>query len=382
MSSLCIVGGADRNPEIYRSFIGLCHAAAPAVGVIPCASEEPGLSSEKISARLRSAGAGSAVVIDPRIDPDAAQAAAQRVDAIWFTGGDQAKIVECMGSAEGGSLVDGPLLALLRARHSAGNLVLGGTSAGAAVMSSIMIYEGSSLACISNPDTGVHTGPGLGFFPHGIIDQHFDARGRLIRLCAALERHGLNRGFGICEDSALILDARGLRAAGSRGFYLVERRHESEAYHWEISYLEAGDSFSPDNGSVEFNGKSSTHDDEALDIFRPLASGVLSPHGDLRQFIARELLDNRIANLYVDGNGNGNGNGNNVDSSPKRPPYVKSLLLEETDERRYAGAELRFYRSPNSRGYYSADGALAFERVGFSWDKIEMEAGGQMEVRG
>ena len=44
---------------------------------------------------------------------------------------------------------------------------------------------------------------GLGFLPHGIVDQHFNRRARLQRLMAAMEASNEAQGFGISEDTAL-----------------------------------------------------------------------------------------------------------------------------------------------------------------------------------
>jgi hypothetical protein len=82
----------------------------------------------------------------------------------------------------------------------------------------------------------------------------------------------------------------------------------------------------------------------------------------LRQFVARELLDNRRGNLYPGRAGNS-----------KLPGYVKSHLLEDLGEGRYRGAQLRFFRREDSRGYYGDGGSLAFEAVGFSWLPVHMQ---------
>jgi cyanophycinase len=116
------------------------------------------------------------------------------------------------------------MLAAIRARLAAG-AVVGGTSAGAAVMSRMMLTEGDPLASLLLPvarqapiETGVPDnrvaggglviGSGLGFLPRGLVDQHFDARQRLGRLARALfELPADSRfGFGIDEDTALLVD--------------------------------------------------------------------------------------------------------------------------------------------------------------------------------
>jgi len=81
--------------------------------------------------------------------------------------------------------------------------VLGGTSAGASMMSSTMIVGGM-------PETTlrlgiVELGPGMEFIPGVLIDQHFEERGRLRRLLSAVAQHPHQLGLGIDEDTALVV---------------------------------------------------------------------------------------------------------------------------------------------------------------------------------
>ena len=107
--------------------------------------------------------------------------------------------------------------------HFAGLLsdggVIGGSSAGAAIMSRIMIARGDDEGALTLPlytdvrawqdhSEGFSPEPllisrGLGFLPHGIVDQHFNRRARLQRLMAAMEASNEAQGFGISEDTAL-----------------------------------------------------------------------------------------------------------------------------------------------------------------------------------
>jgi cyanophycinase len=81
--------------------------------------------------------------------------------------------------------------------------VVGGTSAGAACQSRVMIVRGQ-----------IHRDPGLGLIPDAIVDQHFLARDRRSRLGAALALHPGLVGLGIDEGTALILRGRELRCLG------------------------------------------------------------------------------------------------------------------------------------------------------------------------
>ena len=144
--------------------------------------------------------------------------------SVYFTGGDQANIVGAL--APGG--VETPLLAAIRAARAAGGLVAG-SSAGAAMMSQPMILGGTSIESVvhgvtADPEQpGLLLGDGLGFFRHGMVDQHFIKRGRLGRLVVAMAQAGVRRGFGIDENTALA--DRGRRRAGLRRIRRHAGRH-------------------------------------------------------------------------------------------------------------------------------------------------------------
>ncbi|RYE84064.1 MAG: cyanophycinase, partial [Myxococcales bacterium] len=104
-------------------------------------------------------------------------------------------------------------------RRAAGGMVVGGTSAGAAVMSSTMIVEGETR---SPRASAVHTGPGLEFLPGIIIDQHFAQRGRLGRLLSVVAQFPHQLGIGIDEDTALVIEGHEARVIGSGAITIVD----------------------------------------------------------------------------------------------------------------------------------------------------------------
>ncbi len=116
---------------------------------------------------------------------------------VWFGGGDQTRLT----AAYRGTLVEKELKKLLDRGG-----VIGGTSAGAAVMSDLMIEGG-------NPDA--KTGPGFGFLPGVVIDQHFTERKRQPRLRAVLEKNPGYAGLGIDEGTAVVVKGRSIRVVGA-----------------------------------------------------------------------------------------------------------------------------------------------------------------------
>lgn len=156
-----------------------------------------------------------------------------QADAVWFVGGDQAKIIRTFLTDTG---ADSGIAAALRARwaNGSGSIVIAGDSAGnhalnvtmhAAGVSYGYLYYGANLP--STPVTGWQTlgdtrdgttalrylengatMKALGFLPAGILsDTHFDTRsGRLGRLAAALRSLGVQQGFGVDENTGVVVD--------------------------------------------------------------------------------------------------------------------------------------------------------------------------------
>jgi len=114
--------------------------------------------------------------------------------AYFLPGGDQSRIT--------GIIKDTDMDVAIHKRFADG-AVVAGTSAGAAIMPDKMIVEGDSQ---TNPRIEiVEMAPGLGFLPGVLVDQHFYQRGRLGRLVSALVQEPAVLGFGIDENTAMIV---------------------------------------------------------------------------------------------------------------------------------------------------------------------------------
>jgi cyanophycinase len=98
-------------------------------------------------------------------------------------------------------------LAAIQNRLESGALIAG-TSAGAAVFSDTMIYEGESEEGLFKGR--VFTTPGFGFVKNIIFDTHFMARGRIGRLVQIVTTNPTCIGVGIGEDSGVILKGDGM----------------------------------------------------------------------------------------------------------------------------------------------------------------------------
>jgi len=203
---LFIVGGGSQSDSLVNRFVELAGGRHARIAVVPMASSEPAETGEDKAKQLREFGADAFVLLLTRSQAESASTA-RRLDSvtgIWFTGGDQTRLAPV--------LIGTPVLAAMKARYRAG-AVVGGTSAGAAVMSDSMLTgnqhpAGDTLGYYGDEFPTIARGviqivPGLGFFPGTIVDQHFVRRERHNRLLAAvLERPAL-LGVGIDESTAL-----------------------------------------------------------------------------------------------------------------------------------------------------------------------------------
>ena len=118
--------------------------------------------------------------------------------AVWFTGGDQSLLT----AAYKGTAVERELRKVL-ARGG----VVGGTSAGAAVMSEIMIRFGNPVA---------EVGAGFGLLQGVVVDQHFGERKRQDRLFGVVNNNPMYLGLGIDEQTGVVVQGQCLTVVGNR----------------------------------------------------------------------------------------------------------------------------------------------------------------------
>lgn len=246
--TLVIVGGGLQpdNGEIFTAFLEARPESAPTIVIIPAASGEPQQSSNAFRNALIAHGADPSAILSVELammdDPSTEEvdeanwrtnagnhaeiAKVERAGAIWFTGGDQSRITTLLLDADGR---ESPMLSTIRHRLQAG-AVIGGTSAGAAIMSDPMVTQGDSTAALLPGMAGepLDLGRGLGFISDVLVDQHFGERARLGRLAVALtnERQPNRIGFGIDEDTAVVIDLADetARVAGSGYVTILDAR--------------------------------------------------------------------------------------------------------------------------------------------------------------
>jgi cyanophycinase len=130
---------------------------------------------------------------------------------VFFTGGDQLRISSQLGGT--------PLEERIRRLWLDGG-VLAGTSAGASVMSDLMLVAGSSRSSYRIGDLRIAAG--LGVLRDAVIDQHFAERGRFGRLLGAVAHSPRVLGIGIDEDTAIVVTGDRFEVIGSGAVYVVD----------------------------------------------------------------------------------------------------------------------------------------------------------------
>ena len=212
--ALVVVGGGDTNEAIVARTLALAGGRNAIVAVLPQSSElaDAGDSSVEM---WKKAGAKDArkVLFNDRA---AARRAIESATLIWMPGGDQNRF---MKEIAGTGLDD-----LIRARHAAG-VVVGGTSAGAAILSKVMLTGDADLKNVTAGAT--ITAPGLGLWPDVIVDQHFLKRQRGNRLISAVLDHPALVGVGIDESTAVIVTGTRIEAIGKSAVLVIDARRAS-----------------------------------------------------------------------------------------------------------------------------------------------------------
>jgi len=206
--------------------------------------------------------------------------------AVFFAGGDQWRLRQAFVRADGSAL---PWLDALRAAHARGDLVVGGTSAGAAVQSAAaMLTNGSPGSALREP--GRPAAPpepgcaraglcsdadeqrlsywaegGLGLAADAIVDTHFSERAREPRLLRLLAQTGARIGYGADEASALRIDSQGetrsVQAIGREGGWVFLRDTDTgnDALEAQVFHLGPGARLRIDAGSAALSEPASAH---------------------------------------------------------------------------------------------------------------------------
>jgi cyanophycinase len=232
---LLVIGGGERPPDAMKKFVEWSGGAKSRILVITWASGVPDESYASLEKAFQSSNAG--LVEHAPVRPLDAEKRVKFVEqlnsasGVFFSGGDQNRIMDV--------LADEGLLQMIKSKYNSGTPV-GGTSAGAAVISDPMMTGEADLKILDGSKVGVRKG--LGLLPNVIFDQHFLVRQRYGRLFGLIISNPRMLGIGIDEDtSVLIEDNRRLTVVGKTQVMFVTSKKGVQPF--SLSFLKAGERF-------------------------------------------------------------------------------------------------------------------------------------------
>lgn len=200
---LVIVGG-EQSTEIVKKYVELAGGSNAKIIVIPNAGSEPKYWSEVQVKEFTDLGAQADYLLFTRETADNPENLKKMdwANAVFFLGGDQVDLAHDM--------LDTKLLARVFDIYNNGGVV-GGSSAGAAIMSEVMITgnelinKDSTISFVTIQKGNVEVKRGFGFLKNAIVDQHFLKRKRHNRTIASLIEHPDLFGIAIDESTAIIV---------------------------------------------------------------------------------------------------------------------------------------------------------------------------------
>ena len=263
LGSLIIVGGGDTPIAVQERFIELAGGKEKAkIAVFPMASQKADEEAIEVVEDFQKLGAEAHLVkiSHNRANRESTARYIEQFTGYWFTGGDQSRLA--------GFLLETKSLASIDRRYREG-AVVGGTSAGASVMSSVMLTgkrrtrRNPEEEELQNIVRGIQeVSEGFGFFNGAIVDQHFMHRARYNRLISAVLDHPRLLGVGIDEETALLVHPDGLwEVLGDNYVKIFDARRSriidddgpmAKASDIRMHVLPAGSTFDPKRRKITF----------------------------------------------------------------------------------------------------------------------------------
>ena len=222
------------------------------IEVITTASQIPEEVGHEYVKAFNYLGATNVGVMGIRSREDAnSKEAISRLEAaqiVIFTGGDQLRLTSIFG----GTMFHQTLLR----RYFNDNVLIAGTSAGAAACSTNMIYQGSASEALLKGEVKITSG--LGLINNVIIDTHFVHRGRIGRLFQAVVSNPMVLGIGLGEDTGLLITGgKKMEAIGSGLVILVDGRYINDT---NLTEIELGEPISIEHLVVHVMSKGTNYD--------------------------------------------------------------------------------------------------------------------------
>ncbi len=207
---LMICGGGPTPDGLRQEFIRLADGAKAKIVIIPTGM--PFSNRQEMEDRFsswREFPIESLSFIDTESRDEANQEEfvkpLESATGVWISGGEQGRLSDIYADTKVEQ-------AVTRVLERGG--VVGGTSAGAAVMSRMMIRTGAPKAVL---------GAGFNLLARAVVDQHFLSRHRQERLLGVLAEHPDMLGLGVDEGAALVVQGDHLRVLGESQVVVCKR---------------------------------------------------------------------------------------------------------------------------------------------------------------
>ncbi|MFC1575407.1 cyanophycinase [Gemmatimonadota bacterium] len=215
---LLLIGGNEDKTgemEILRALSAEAGGAAGRIEVITTASSEPEKVWGAYERAFKEIGVAYAEPMHIRTRAEAeAPELLERIaksTAVFFSGGDQLRLTSILGAT--------PVLEALRHHFFVDKRLVAGTSAGAAALTSTIIYDGESPEALRKGAV-MMTG-GIALISNAVVDTHFMTRGRIGRLIQVVAGNPRLVGIGLGEDTGVLFTGgRQFKVVGS-GLVLV-----------------------------------------------------------------------------------------------------------------------------------------------------------------
>lgn len=241
--TLVVIGGGTTTAEILEKTLDLAGGKSAKVAIVAEANLDNGPES---LAMWKRANVTHVDLINVQ-KLSAAKRTLNEANLIWMPGGLQGVF---MNGLRGSGLED-----IIRRRYRDG-AIIAGTSAGAAVMSKVMIGGRSDLDSLK-AGSAPYLMNGLGLWPEVIVDQHFLQKGRFNRLALAAIDHPELIGVGIDEETAAVVHGQEFEVIGNNNITVIDGRKASlerltkgeavAARHLKVHILRAGMKFKLDD---------------------------------------------------------------------------------------------------------------------------------------
>lgn len=351
-----VIGGALKadNEDVWGRMVELSGGKGARWVVFGTASENPDKTARRIADLLEKRGAVAETLpvapmlkwvdLDKAVRDPALLDAVKGAQGIFFSGGAQERIVDTFNP--GGRPT--PMLSAIWDVYRRGG-VIAGTSAGAAIMSTVMFRDALSVINVMKGHLrdGKEVDRGLGFVgPNLFVDQHFLKRGRFGRMIPLMLSRGYKLGLGVDENSAAVVQGDNVEVIGAKGALLVDLREARtdpaqgvlNLTNAKLTYLDRGDRY--DLGLHKISPSVRKLRGQRLQPGAP----DYKPEYQNDPFYIDMLGDTIIANAmgYLMDSTQKELRGLSFD--PKAPP---------ADPQADLGFAFRLYKGPDSLGWYS-----------------------------